>query len=463
MKQLIRNILREHTREIGEQRGKKMTTDDFIRKAKDIHGDKYDYSEVDYKNQYTPVKIICPIHGPFMQTAHHLRGAGCNKCGQIRSNEKQTRSGDDFIRKVKEVHGDKYDFSKTNYTKALDKVIVTCPKHGDFQLRADHLLRGQGCRECAHELVGQKNSLTQDEFLVKAKKIHGDKYDYSKVEYSGINNPITIICPIHGEFEQTPNHHSSGSGCSFCSRLSQSEQKKLTKQQFIDQSREVHGKKYDYSKSDYIKMSDPVKIICPIHGEFEQTPAAHVRGQGCRECYFLSNRSNTQEFLEKAKKVHGDKFDYSKVEYTRNDEPISIGCKKHGDFLQTPASHLSGQGCPICKESKGEILVNNILNQLEINFIRQHKFEDCVSSKTGKFCVKLPFDFYMPSTKTAIEYDGQQHFVPVWGQESFENVQRTDKIKNRYCKKNGIKLIRIPYTMKKEEIEPYILKELGIK
>jgi very-short-patch-repair endonuclease len=86
-----------------------------------------------------------------------------------------------------------------------------------------------------------------------------------------------------------------------------------------------------------------------------------------------------------------------------------------------------------------------------------------VSSKTGKFCVKLPFDFYVPSTKTVIEYDGQQHFVPVWGQESFENVQRTDKIKNQYCKKNGIKLIRIPYTMKKEEIEPYILKELGIK
>jgi very-short-patch-repair endonuclease len=175
------------------------------------------------------------------------------------------------------------------------------------------------------------------------------------------------------------------------------------------------------------------------------------------------NKSNTEEFLEKARKIHGDKFDYSKVEYTRTSEPISIGCKKHGDFLQTPSSHLSGQGCPICKESKGEILVNNILNQLEINFIRQHRFEDCVSSKTGKFCVKLPFDFYIPSTKTAIEYDGQQHFVPVWGQESLENVQRTDKIKNRYCKKNGIKLIRIPYTMKKEEIEPYILKELGIK
>jgi very-short-patch-repair endonuclease len=459
MKELIRHILREHTREIILEMPKALTQSQFLEKARKKHGDKFDYSKTLYKNSSTPIVVTCPIHGDLeiLPTAH--LNYDCKKC----VDERFRKSPESFLKQAKKIHGDKYDYSKTKYTNANGRIIVTCPKHGDFDLRASHHLGGQGCKKCANELVGEKNSLTQDEFLDRAQKIHGDKYDYSKVQYNGIHNDVKIICPIHGEFEQTPNTHLKGSGCSFCGRLSQSQQKKLTKQEFIDQSREVHGKKYDYSKSDYTKMSDPVKIICPVHGEFEQTPAAHVRGQGCRECYLLTNKSNSDDFIQKAKKIHGDKFDYSKVEYTRNDEPVSISCKKHGDFLQTPASHLSGQGCPICKESKGEILVNNILNGYEINFIRQHTFEDCVSKKNKKFCRKLPFDFYMPSQNIAIEYDGQQHFVPVWGEESFKNMQRTDKIKNQYCKKNGIKLIRIPYTMKKEEIEPYILKELGIK
>jgi very-short-patch-repair endonuclease len=127
-------------------------------------------------------------------------------------------------------------------------------------------------------------------------------------------------------------------------------------------------------------------------------------------------------------------------------------------------SHLQGQGCPFCNESKGEALVDNILKSSNVNFIRQYKFTDCTNKKEGRFCRKLPFDFYIPESNTCIEYDGIQHFQSVsnfGGDEMFEQVKRKDEIKNQYCEENGIKLIRIPYTMKNEDIEPYILQELG--
>jgi hypothetical protein len=398
MKELIRHILREHTKEIILEMPKALTQSQFLEKARKKHGDKFNYSKTVYKNSSTPIIVTCPIHGDLelLPTAH--LNYDCKKC----VDERFRKSPESFLKQAKEIHGDKYDYSKTKYTNANGRIIVTCPKHGDFDLRASHHLGGQGCKKCANELVGKKNSLTQEEFLDRARKIHGDKYDYSKVQYNGINNDVRIGCPIHGEFEQTPNHHLDGSGCSFCGRLSQAEHKKLTIQQFIDQSREVHGKKYDYSISDYNKMSDPVKIICP----------------------------------------------------------------KHGDFIQTPAAHVRGQGCPICSESTGEKLVSKILDINEINYLKQHKFLDCTNQKEGRGCRKLPFDFYLPEFNLCVEFDGQQHFMPLdvfGGEERFNYQKKLDKIKDEYCKKNGIKLIRIPYTMNKEEIEPYILKELGIK
>jgi hypothetical protein len=401
MRELIRHIIREHIVVIREQSGKKRTTDDFIRKAKEVHGDKYDYSEVDYKGYFTPVKIICPIHGAFMQNSEHLRGAGCNKCGYIRATEKQRRSGDDFINKMKEIYGDKYDFSNAKYTNALTKVSVTCPKHGDFNRIADDLLRGRGCPKCSQENVGMGNRLTQDEFISRSNLLHDNKFDYSKVDYDGIKTPV--------------------------------------------------------------------KIICPLHGEYLQTPSAHLKGYGCKKCGVESTAQskvgNTEDFIKSAKIVHGDKYDYSQVNYKNSRTPVKIRCLIHGEFTHSPNTHLSGKGCPTCQESTGEKLVATILKKHEVNFIKQHKFVDCTNKKEGISCRKLPFDFYIPELNVCIEYDGEQHFIPkefFGGEEGFSRRQQLDKIKDQYCMDNGIKLIRIPYTMNKKDIEPYILSELGM-
>jgi hypothetical protein len=126
---------------------------------------------------------------------------------------------------------------------------------------------------------------TTEEFIRRAKKVHGDKYDYSKVEYKGTHTKVCIICPIHGEFFQTPNNHLHGQGCLACGG-----RKQLTKEEFIQKAREVHGDKYDYSKVEYVNKNTKVKIICPIHGEFEQEPNSHLEGKGCPNCYHKTKK-----------------------------------------------------------------------------------------------------------------------------------------------------------------------------
>ena len=185
---------------------------------------------------------------------------------------------------------------------------------------------------------------TKEEFIAKAKLVHGDKYDYSKVEYVGALTKVCIICPKHGEFCQEANSHLRGQGCPKC----KSKKQTCTTDEFIAKAKKIHGDKYDYSKVNYVNNYTKVCIICHEHGEFWQTPGAHLRGQGCPKCKSKKQTCTTDEFIAKAKKIHGDKYDYSKVEYVNRKTKVCIICPKHGEFWQTPSAHLRGQGCPKC-------------------------------------------------------------------------------------------------------------------
>lgn len=217
---------------------------------------------------------------------------------------------------------------------------------------------------------------------------------------------------------------------------------KKTISDFIEKSKEKHGDKYDYSNVNYIDSRTPIVINCKTHGEFIQRPDSHIRGSGCIKCRNDKRRSNKDEFIEKSRKIHGDKYDYSNVEYKNADTPVSIICKTHGSFRQIPYSHLTARaGCPNCRESKGEIDVAKSLDGLSIKYIRNNKFIDC----RGETGYPLPFDFYLPDYNMCIEYDGQQHYLPVFGIDKFTRLKINDKIKDYYCEKNGIKLLRISY------------------
>ena len=287
--------------------------------------------------------------------------------------------------------------------------------------------------------------LTTEQFIEKARKVHGNKYDYSKVKYINNKTKVCIICHEHGEFYQTPHRHLKGRGCPECGKKIKS---RLTTEQFILRAREIHGWKYDYSKVDFKTTNDKVCIICPKHGEFWQTPLVHIynHGCGCKECrkenLHEKFKFNKEQFIEKARKVHGDKYDYSKIEYINSHTKVCIICPEHGEFWQMPYSHLNGKGCFICKKSKLETEVYNFLTENNIKFEQEKKFE-WLKNKCN-----LRLDFYLPEFNIAIECQGEQHFIEeAWGKSKEENkekfaiIKQRDKIKKTLCNENGIKLI----------------------
>ena len=196
--------------------------------------------------------------------------------------------------------------------------------------------------------------LTTEDFIAKAKAIHGDKYDYSKVKYVDYLTKVHVVCPRHGEFWQRPNIHLQGKGCPKCGRERIAVSSRKTLEQFLQEAKRVHGNKYDYSKVELVSYLTKVVITCPVHGDFTQTPTLHLQGSGCPKCgnERIHLRMTTEGFREKAKQIHGDRYDYSKVEYAGNKAKVCIICKEHGEFWQEPRQHISGCGCPICAGRK---------------------------------------------------------------------------------------------------------------
>lgn len=214
---------------------------------------------------------------------------------------------------------------------------------------------------------------------------------------------------------------------------------KLTTEDFIEKSKLIHGDKYDYSLVDYIGSKLKVKIICSKHGEFSQKPNHHLGNVGCPKCGG-TNKLNTSEIINQFKKVHEDKYDYSLVNYKNDSCKVDIICYKHGKFSQSPTHHKQGKGCPICKESKGEAMVSKILNKNKIKYVREKRFKNC------KNILTLPFDFYLPENNVCVEFHGKQHFKMEchFGRENgFEQTKKRDKIKEDFCNNNKISLIII--------------------
>ena len=271
-----------------------MGLSDFIKKARSIHGDKYDYSKVEYKDNKTRVTIICKEHGEFTQTpAKHYIKRGCPICSRyshIKNPIHIVFSTEDFIDKARSVHGDKYDYSKVEYTNNKNKITIICKEHGEFQQTPYSHLEGHGCFPCSRNRANDMMRHSTEEFIKKAKEIHGDKYNYSKVEYVTTNKNVTIICKEHGEFQQTPYSHLKSNGCNKCTFRDLGVSQRSNTEDFIQKSKEIHGDKYDYSLVNYTKNDSKVTIICPIHGEFEQTPKLHIQGSICYKCTYNASK-----------------------------------------------------------------------------------------------------------------------------------------------------------------------------
>ena len=336
---------------------------------------------------------------------------------------------DKFLKKATLKHGYKFDYSKVNYVDSQTKVCIICPEHGEFwQTPANHI-RGHGCPECSNKNRGSKKRLTNDEFITKAKKVHGDKYDYSKVNYVNSDTDVEIMCKIHGSFFQKPSNHLNGQGCPKCNG------KHLTTNEIISLFKEKHSdKNYDYSKVNYELMHKKVCIICPEHGEFWQTPSKHLLGQGCPKCSIKnkSQRHTTEEFIEKAKEVHGNKYGYSKTEYISAKDPSIITCKKHGDFMQCPNDHLSGHGCPRCGKGK---IISNFEDEI-YSFVKKIAHSAIQSNRTI-LDNKNELDIFIPKNNLAIECDGL-HWHSEYFKDKNYHIEKTSE-----CAQKGVRLIHV--------------------
>ena len=341
---------------------------------------------------------------------------------------------EEWIAKAKEVHGDTYDYSESEYKGQKYNIKIICKKHGAFYQQAgNHVKQHQGCPLCS-----KYKRKTTEEFVEKANEVHSYKYDYSKVEYKNSKTKVCIICPEHGEFWQTPSNHLHGYGCMKCGGCS-----KLDTSDFIEKAKKIHDNKYSYEKTKYVDYKTKVIITCPIHGEFEQNPHDHLSGHGCSICGGCLKYTQ-EDFITLAHKVHGNKYSYEKTNYITSSEKVIITCPKHGDFTQTPASHLSGIGCPKCKRSRGEETVAHILDEFKVPYNEQFRIK--LETEVRK---EIIVDFFLPSKNIIIEYNGIQHYEPIkkfGGEETFIERQKRDNYLRNYCKIHKIQLIEIPYT-----------------
>lgn len=300
--------------------------------------------------------------------------------------------------------------------------------------------------------------LTVEEFIEKARTKHGDKYDYSEVEYKNFQTKVAIICPAHGRFFQTPaSHIHYGRKCPKCAKKSQKSLLKLPLSDFVARAKKLHDDKYDYSLVSYENVQDSVVIICPTHGKFRQQASGHLRGWGCQKCGGTAKMS-TDDFIGKARQVHGNQYDYGETVYDGANKRVVITCQEHGNFEQLARQHLAGRGCPACSNSHAEVAVSKWLQDNEYRYEQEATFPDCIRIKP------LPFDFkvFIDESFVLIEIDGDQHRRPVFGEQAYDQTVRNDAIKDSYCAERGIKLFRLVYTdrrPRKQRIS-YVIRQL---
>lgn len=280
----------------------------------------------------------------------------------------------------------------------------------------------------------------KSEFVRRANIIHNNKYNYTLSDYKNSRDKIDIICPEHGIFKQMPYNHLQGKGCHYCSR-----NQKTTIDEFIEKANKKHNNKYNYPDKNYINGVTRINIECLEHGLFKQTPGSHLKGIGCAKC--VGNRRLTSdEFIEKANKKHNNLYTYPDLDYKNYDSRINISCSKHGLFNQTVRDHLTGRGCPICRNSKGELKISEILNINNINYKPQFIFNDLRHKSLLKFDFAIIEDDVV---KYLIEYNGEQHYkFKKKFHRDYDNFivnQYRDKLKLDYCKINNYKLYIIKY------------------
>jgi Zn finger protein HypA/HybF involved in hydrogenase expression len=373
---------------------KKLTTNEFIYRAKESHGERWSYDETTYVNKRTKIKFWCKKHGYINQfPANHLK-IGCPFCSTGRHN---THS---FVLECQQKY--EYDYSETIYKNNKTKIEFICQKHGRIkQLPNEHL--AIGCPKCAkkREMISKH---TPESVLKRAREVHGDKYSYPNLNFKDIHDEIPIICKKHGEFPQRIYAHiNEKQGCSKCGYENRTIANRKETKEFIIESREIFGNLYDYSGVVYKSRKKHVLIECPIHGIFKQLPYLHLKGHGC---HFCSDRGiskyDRESYIKRANEVHGDRYDYSKVELNCVTDRIIIICKNHGEFPQKASAHINSRaGCPDCAAE-----LTTSVAEKEIKSFIESFYGGEVLPNIRSIIPNMEIDVYLPELALGFEYHG---------------------------------------------------------
>ena len=388
----------------------------FITKSITTHGDKHDYSMVNYKNGTTPVDIRCKLHDvvftitPNRHATSKVSSQGCDICYNAYNrvdNIKNKLSLDEIIERAKIKHNNFYIYDNT---KMIDKKItIECPYHGEFiQNITDHITYGHGCKKCAKYKARQLYLDTTDIFITNAKNVHGNLYDYSMVDYIDSHTKVKIICTIHGIFEQVPNSHLQGSTCFFCAKEKIANIHRSCTEEFIEKAKIVHKDKYDYTETVYIGNNEKVIIICKKHGKFEQVPSSHLSGNGCYKCTCCGFSKEACEWLDIVAKENN-----IYIQHALNDGEYKIQgagkvdgyCKETNTVYEFFGTYVHGDPRiydaddynKLVKKSMGElyektIKKNELIRSLGYNLVEMWEYDYLLiyKNKTMKSRKKLP-------------------------------------------------------------------------
>lgn len=398
--------------------------------------------------------ITCRKHGDFKQRPFdHYAGQGCPKCGADRRIQATRSDPEMILNKIKNIYGDRFDYSKFNYIKDDTKVTLICPIHGDFDKPYRGLLRGIGCSQCHHDSI----SLTTEQFVIRSNASHDYFYDYSKSVCSRGSDKVIIGCPVHGEFTQNALAHASGVGCKACS----TDRVRVTLEEFKERSTKKHNGKYSYDKSVLENVSEKITITCPTHGDFRQIASAHMSGRICSKCRYAMLSYSEEEYKAMVTKVHGDNYGLDNLGYVTLDHPVHVECQKHGRVKIKKAHYLlRGSGCSKCSGSNPEKLIGGYLEGFGILYDREFVIEG----------YRYRYDFLLIDYQVLIEYHGEQHYRSVLyygGDEALIKRQAADEEKVKLARKNGYKLIVLNYKDKENgKLKESLVKALitaGVK
>ena len=482
--------------------------DEFLSTAREVWGTRWDYSKTQYVKSSQAVTITCRDHGDFKQTpkGHKNKYVGCKSCQKYKPvSEKE------FFTRSKRFWGDRWDYSLVSYSNVTSPVVIRCIEH-DVSFRQvphKHYSGELKCLPC-------RRGTSQREFLIRAKEVWGDRWDYSEVAYTNSRGNVEIICPLHGKFMQLANSHIRGySGCAPCNR----ENKSIKGEDFIHRSNQVWGGRWDYSETKYVGMDSKIRIDCKEHGRFTQTAQKHLLGRqvGCPSCH--GKVGSLSRFIEESQKVWGSRWDYSKSHYSNNSTPLEIGCFQHGSFWQVPTSHWAGNvGCHPCRSKVWNLdsfvakseeawgdrwgysqsLYSGYQNHIEVLCVTHGTFSQMAESHLKGFLgcrechtrgtsrgekdifafiqamegvdslgrvkgelsnPRIELDIYVPEKKVAIEFNGVY-----WHSSKFKD-KGAHHTKFKMAEEAGIKLVQVwedDWNLRRPIVEEHLKQVLGV-